>query len=63
MKTRKLLKILRKYGWKKIREGRHAVYENEEGKRVPVPESHSVITKGVIKSLIRQTGIPKEEFY
>ena len=62
MKTRKVLKILRKYGWKKIREGRHTIYENQEGKRVPVPTNHEIITKGVIKSLIRQTEIPEQEF-
>ena len=32
------------------------------GISVPVPVSHGVISRGVIQSLIRQTGIPREEF-
>jgi len=64
LKVRTIHKILDKYGFKLIRQGRHAIYKNEEKNiTVPVPESHGIVTRGVIKSLIRQTGIPREEFF
>ena len=58
-----VIKILNKHGFKFVSRGRHDKYRNEEKKiTVPVPVSHGYITKGVIQSLIRQTGIPREEF-
>jgi predicted RNA binding protein YcfA (HicA-like mRNA interferase family) len=63
MKTREVIKILRKFGFKFVSRGRHDKYVNEEKNiTVPVPASHDYVTKGVIQSLIRQTGIPREEF-
>lgn len=62
-KVRDVIKILNKYEFFYLRTGRHDNYRNEKKKiTVPVPTSHGYITKGVIKSLIRQTGIPREEF-
>ncbi|MEK6913459.1 MAG: type II toxin-antitoxin system HicA family toxin [Nanoarchaeota archaeon] len=59
-----MLEILTKFGYKFLRHGRHDVYYNEAQKKVvPVPASHGIITRGVIQSLIKQTGIPREEFF
>ncbi len=61
--AREVVKILEKHGFKFISRGRHDKYRNEERNiTVPVPTSHGVISKGVIQSLIRQTGILREEF-
>ena len=58
-----VVRILEKHGFKFISRGRHDKFRNEEKRiTVPVPTSHGVISRGVIKSLIRQTGIPREEF-
>ena len=63
MPARDVVKILEKYGFRFISRGRHDKYRNEEKNiTVPVPTSHGVISNGVIQSLIRQTGIPREEF-
>jgi len=63
LSVRKVLRVLNKHGFKFLRRGRHDVYHNEEKNiTVPVPTSHGVITRGVIQSLIRQTGIPRDEF-
>ena len=63
MSAKDVVKILVKYGFKFISRGRHDKYRNEEKNiTVPVPTSHGIITRGVIQSLIRQTGIPREEF-
>lgn len=61
--VRKVISILNKHGFKFLRAGRHDVYFNENtNKTIAVPTSHGIITRGVIQSLIRQTGIPREEF-
>jgi predicted RNA binding protein YcfA (HicA-like mRNA interferase family) len=61
--AKEIVKILEKFGFKFVSRGRHDKYRNEEkGISVPVPVSHGVISRGVIQSLIRQTGIPREEF-
>jgi len=59
---RDVIKILEKNGFRYVSTGRHAKYRNDEGKSVPVPASHDYVSLGVILSLIRQTGIPREEF-
>ncbi|HJZ18482.1 MAG TPA: type II toxin-antitoxin system HicA family toxin [Candidatus Nanoarchaeia archaeon] len=51
MKTRDVLKILKKFGFELIGRGRHDKYRNEERNiTVPVPASHGYITLGVIQS-------------
>ncbi len=61
--VRKVLRILSDYGFYFLRRGKHDNYHNKEKNiTVPVPTSHGIVTKGVIRSLIRQTSIPKEEF-
>ena len=62
--ARRVIQILEKYGFKLKERGRHDKYFNEEKNiTIPVPTSHGIITRGVIQSLIRQTGIPREEFF
>lgn len=64
LKVREVIRVLNKHGFVFVRSGRHDVYYNKEKNiTVPVPTSHGVITRGVIQSLIRQTGIPREEFF
>jgi len=55
---------LNKFGFKFLRKGKPDVYYNDKRNiTVPVPTSHGIITRGVIQSLIKQTGIPREEFF
>ena len=62
--ARRVTQILEKYGFKFKARGKHDKYYNEDKNiTIPVPTSHGVITRGVIQSLIRQTGIPREEFF
>ena len=64
LKVRIVIKIFNQYGFYFLRRVRHDVYYNKEKNiTVPIPTSHGVITRGVIKSLIRQTGIPREAFF
>ncbi len=61
---RKVLQVLNNHGFEFKGKGRHDKYYNKEKNiTVPVPTSHGIITRGVIMSLIRQTGIPREEFF
>jgi predicted RNA binding protein YcfA (HicA-like mRNA interferase family) len=62
--VRKVIEVLNKFSFKFIRRGKHDVYYNaQKNITVPVPTSHGIITRGVIQSLIKQTGIPREEFF
>lgn len=62
--VRKVIQILIKNGFVLLRRGRHDIYANKQKNiTIPVPTSHGIITRGVIHSLIRQTGIPREEFF
>jgi len=62
---REVCKILQKYGFKKVRKkGSHIVMQKQIGKStitVPVPD-HKEIKKGTLMSIIRQSGVPREEF-
>lgn len=63
MSANDVVKILVRNGFKFMGRGRHDKYYNENTNvTVPVPTSHGIITRGVIQSLIRQTGIPRKEF-
>jgi len=62
--VRKVIQVLNKHEFELLRKGKHDIYYNKEKNiTVPVPTSHGIITRGVIQSLIRQTGIPREEFF
>jgi predicted RNA binding protein YcfA (HicA-like mRNA interferase family) len=62
---REVCKILQKYGFQEIRKrGSHIVMQKQLEKNtvtVPVPD-HKEIKRGTLMSVIRQSGIPKEEF-
>lgn len=64
LSVRKVIEVLNRFGFKFLRKGKHDVYYNtQKNITVPVPTSHGIITRGVIQSLIKQTGIPREEFF
>ena len=58
-------KILEKYSFNEVRrKGSHILMQKEVGSKtitIPVP-NHRGIKKGTLMSIIRQSGIPKEEF-
>jgi predicted RNA binding protein YcfA (HicA-like mRNA interferase family) len=54
LSVRKVIQVLERYGFRLKSRGKHDKYYNEEKDiTVPVPTSHGIITRGVIKSLIR----------
>jgi len=61
----KVIKILEKYGFQKIRSRKHTTFKKTlpSGKVLTtwVPHGNEV-TVFVLKYIIRQTGIPREEF-
>ena len=61
-----LRKLLEQYGFRRVRQqGSHCMMQKltVEGHTVTVPiPLHSVIRRGTLLSIIRQSGIPKQEF-
>ena len=58
-------KILKKYDFKEVRRrGSHIVMQKKlENTTITVPISdHKDLKKGTLMSIIRQSGVPKEEF-
>ena len=57
--------ILKRYGFKEIRRrGSHIVMQKKLENTtitVPIPD-HKDLKKGTLMSIIRQSGVPKEEF-
>jgi predicted RNA binding protein YcfA (HicA-like mRNA interferase family) len=57
--------ILAKHGFEEVRrKGSHIVMQRKEPghtKTVPVPD-HRVIRKGTLQSIIRQSGLPRNDF-
>ena len=66
LSRRKVESILKDNGFKKVRSGKHITYKKQLPKKKVlttwVPH-HTTVTVFVIKHIIKQTGIPKEEFY
>ncbi|RLA85697.1 MAG: hypothetical protein DRG40_04080 [Deltaproteobacteria bacterium] len=62
---REVCEILERHGFKEVRrKGSHIVMQKHVGERtvtVPVP-NHKEIRKGTLRSIIRQSGVPREEF-
>lgn len=58
-------KLLERYGFKEVRrKGSHIVMQKRTGNStitVPIP-NHKELKKGTLKSIIRQSGVSKEEF-
>lgn len=62
---REVCRILQKYGFQEIRKrGSHIVMQKQiKGGTITVPvPDHKEIKRGTLMSIIRQSGIPKEEF-
>ncbi|HOF32679.1 MAG TPA: type II toxin-antitoxin system HicA family toxin [Spirochaetota bacterium] len=57
IKYKELIKKLEAAGWKKIRTGKHAVYE-KEGKIIPVPNhSRKEVPTGTCNKILKDAGI------
>ncbi len=66
IKTDKVIKVLEKHGFEKIRSRKHTTFKkvSESGEVLTtwVPHGNEV-TIFVLQYIIKQTGIPREEFY
>ncbi len=66
MSARKVIKILKKHGFEKAgQKGSHMKFKKHDGNHVRtvfVP-NYSLIHKMVMLSIIRQSGMTKEEFF
>jgi predicted RNA binding protein YcfA (HicA-like mRNA interferase family) len=60
-----ICKILSKHGFAKIRQrGSHIIMQKNVGNStitIPIP-NHKEIARGTLQSIIRQSGLPREEF-
>ncbi|HFC96997.1 MAG TPA: type II toxin-antitoxin system HicA family toxin [Thermosulfurimonas dismutans] len=65
LSAKEVCKILEKHGFKRIRKtGSHIVMQKKVGEKtvtVIVPD-HKEIKKGTLRSIIRQSKLPREEF-
>ena len=60
--VRKVIKALEPVGFTYARtRGSHAVYRNQEGRAVVVPQ-HGVVKRGTLASIFRQAGLTPNEF-
>ena len=61
---RKVEKVLNSLGWELIRQsGSHAIYKHSDYPHLIVVPQHKEIKKGIIKSIIDDLGLTKEEFF
>lgn len=53
--TRKMVKLLRKAGWRPARtEGSHTIWKSADGTRsVSVPDGHKTISPGVVRKIMK----------
>ena len=61
----KVIKILKKNGFKRVRTRKHITFKKKDPERVLITwvPLHKEVTLFVIKHIIRQTGKSREEFY
>ena len=60
--TRKVIRALESVGFTYVRtKGSHAVYRNPEGRVTVIPQ-HSVVKRGTLASILRQSGLTSAEF-
>ena len=60
--TKKVTRALESAGFSYARtKGSHAVYRNQEGRAVVVPQ-HGVVKRGTLASILRQAGLTTGEF-
>lgn len=65
MNYKKVVKILKKFGFEEKRQtGSHLILKNYQNNRmVVVPVHNSDLKKGLFLFIIKQSGIPKENFF
>jgi predicted RNA binding protein YcfA (HicA-like mRNA interferase family) len=66
MSGKEVCSILERHGFREVRRrGSHIVMQRVEGDgsttTVPVPD-HKEVKKGTLRSIIRQSGVPRSEF-
>jgi predicted RNA binding protein YcfA (HicA-like mRNA interferase family) len=60
--VRKVIRALDSVGFSYVRtKGSHAVYRNQDGRVVVVPQ-HGVVKRGTLASILRQAGLTPTEF-
>ena len=60
--VRKVIRALNSVGFSYVRsKGSHAVYRNQDGRVVVVPQ-HGVVKRGTLASILRQAGLTPAEF-
>lgn len=60
--VRKVIRALESVGFAYVRtKGSHAVYRNQGGRVVVIPE-HGVVKRGTLASILRQAGLTPAEF-
>lgn len=62
----KVIRVLKKNGFEKVRVKLHITFKKKiDGKTLTtfVPKKHKEISAGVVLSIIKNTGIPREEFF
>ncbi len=64
LKYREVIKRLRKFGFafRRSTGGTHEIWWNEQTRKTCVVPHHKEIKTGTLKSIIRQSGLSKEEF-
>jgi predicted RNA binding protein YcfA (HicA-like mRNA interferase family) len=62
--AKKIIKVLSKLGFKIVRkQGSHVVLKHADGRLTVVPvHSGEEIGRGLLNKIIKDTGLPKEEF-
>ncbi len=60
----KLIKVLEKLGYNSVRQkGSHLIMENSETKKITVIPMHNRdVGKGLLRQIIKEIGIEREEF-
>lgn len=59
----KTIKILEKFGFRQLRQkGSHLILENNKGKIVIVPIHDKEIGKGLLRRILKEAEIEKEDF-
>jgi predicted RNA binding protein YcfA (HicA-like mRNA interferase family) len=60
--VRKVVRALETVGFSYVRtKGSHAVYRNQDGRVVVIPQ-HNVVKRGTLASILRQAGLTPAEF-
>jgi len=61
--AQQLVRFLREQGYREVRQrGSHLIMENAAGRLVVVPMHAKEIGLGLLRTIIRETGMTREEF-